>query len=520
MAQASDPCDDADAIMGISEQRDGPTLFYAVRGADLELVGSVPGELNALAYADGFAYALREESNVVLKLSLADGVSVVDSFGVTGMPARRYRAGAVRPGTPDYYATARDIAKYRLIPLDQGGEGYSNVEITGKGTKIDVGDAAFWNDLLVGYDSDIGALLHFDPDTGNSWYVETPDLPAAIYGAAYVVGPSLFLYSDTEKSIYELDPSDGGVLGRVPVPLMEPTRQIDAASCANEPVAPACAPILDLRADVLALALPAVVRDELLSELDAALFNCSRGEYTLTAAALARFLAVVGLNAGVTIDLSDSELLTSVAQSLISGLPEDTTGNPCTPILDLRADVLGLGLSGPLQDALLADLNAALISCAAGAIPDLLAALNSFIGTVTLNTVPLGEISLLESTALIASAQAIISVFPRNVAADWSRESSKGAGALEAASARREASVLGDVVQTKVFPNPATTRAIVQAPGPFEARVYDLVGRLVLEVEATSSTAEVSVRDLSPGLYLVRISAADGMHTAKITVGE
>ena len=516
-AQEANPCDDADAVMTITTQLGGATDLYAVTGDSVERIGSTPEELNAFGYFDGFAYAMQMSSNVVVQLSLNDGVSAVNSFSVTDMPARGYRAGAVRPGTTEFYAAARDFAKIRRIPLDEEGASYTSVRINGEGSRIDIGDFAFWHDTIVGYDNDVFALLHFDPDTGESMYVQAPDLPANIYAAAYVVGESLFLYSDREKATYEVDPATGDVLSRMNMPFSEPTRQIDAFSCSNPPYVAACAPILDLRADVLALALPAVVEEELLSDLDAALVNCRRGEYTLTAAALVEFLAVVGLNAGVTIDLSDSELLTSVAQSLISGLPEDTTGNPCTPILDLRSDVQALGLSGALTDALLADLDVALVSCASGAVPELIAALNRFIGTVTVNTAPFGEISILDSTNLIAAANAIIALFPRTMP----QEPIKGLHAdfdrtLEAAAGARTAAVAA--VETRVFPNPAVSRAIVQAPGPFAAKVYDVVGRLVLELDATSNTAEMNVRDLSPGLYVVRIDAADGVHTAKITV--
>lgn len=513
-AQLGDPCDDADAIMSISTAEGGPTDFYAVTGSSTEFVGSLPYELNSLGYLNGSFYAMEKRSNEVLEFSLSGEAGITDRFVVTGMPESPYRAGAVRPETSDYYVVARYFAKFRRIPLGQNGEGYSNVAITGAGSLIDVGDVAFWNGLIVGYDSGVEALLRFDPDTGASSYVQVPGVTPQLFGAAYVLGESLFLYSDDEKSIYEVDPTNGDVLGVTATPFVEPTRQIDAASCAAEPVDTACEPVLDLRADVLAMALPEAVTKELLADLDAALVNCSRGEYTLTAVALTRFLTTVGLQTGITIDVSDSELLTSVAQSLISGLPEDTTGNPCTPILDLRADVLGLGVSDALEDALLADLDLALVSCASGALPDAISALNSFIGTVTLNTGLFGEISVLESTALIASAEAIISVLSGAV-----RTNPRASRAREGARGQQEARAgLHAAVETRVFPNPATTRAIVQAPGPFRAKVYDTVGREVMEVVATADMAELDVQDLSAGLYVVRIDAADGFHTAKVTV--
>ena len=488
--------------MSIGQTRKGPTDFYTMNGEGANSIGSIPGIVNGLAYYNGRAYVSRVTSNVVLEISLLGGsVAVTDSFAISGIPTSNIDAGAVRPGTSDYYVYQRKTAAMYRIPLEDRGASFSPLALD---RSLNTADFVFLDGQIVGHDKQRKRVYSVDPDAGTVAYAPSAALGKTLYAAAYEVDGALYLYRDTDKQIFVADPSTGNVVRSFASVYTEPTSQVDAASCPDAPTNAACEPILFLRADVLALALPQAVEEELLSDLDAALFNCSPGRYTLTAAALAEFLAAVGLETGVTISVEQSQLLTAVAQSIISGLPEDTTGNECTSILGLRADVLDLGLSDALEDALLADLDLALISCASGLVPDLISALSSFTGTVAANAGPLAEISLLDAATLTAAAQAIVTVF-----------STPARAGLDRADARAE---LGAAVATAVFPNPATTRATVQAPGPFQAKVYDLVGRVVLEVESASNTADVEVSSLSPGLYVIRIDAADGVHTAKVTV--
>ena len=491
--------------MAIGQTLQGPTDFYSMNGEAANSIGSISGIMNGLAYYNGRAYASRVTSNVVLEISLVGGnVAVTDSFAVNGIPAANIDAGAVRTGTSDYYVYQRKTASMYRIPLEDRGASFSPLALE---RSLNTADFVFLDDQIVGHDKQRKRVYSIDPDAGTVEYAPGTALGKTFYAATYEVDGALYLYRDSDKQIFVADPSTGDVVRSFASAYTEPTSQVDAASCPDVPANAACEPILFLRADVLALALPQAVEEDLLSDLDAALFNCSPGRYTLTAAALAEFLTAVGLETGVTISVEQSELLTAVAQFIISGLPEDTTGNECTPILGLRADVLDLGLSDALENALLADLDLALISCASGLVPDLIAALSSFTGTVGANAGPLAEISLLEAATLTAAAQAIAALFP-----DPSRA---GLDSADRADARAGA---GAAVEAAVFPNPASTRATVQAQGPFQAKVYDLVGRVVLELESASSTADVEVSSLSPGLYVFRIDAADGVHTAKVVV--
>ena len=496
LAQPSDMCEGSDGVMAVGQTTDGPTDFFLMNGAEANPIGSISGLINGLGYYDGRAYASRVRSRTVLEISLVGGsVAITDSFTVADLPIANVDAGAVRPGTSDYYVYRRRTSDFYRIPLEDRGASYSALT---PDRALNTADFAFIDDAIVGFDSWKSQLYRIDPESGAIDDVGSPDLNTTLYAGAYHVNGDLYLYNDGNKRMSVVDPNSGEVLSSFATPYAEPTSQIDAASCPTANVAGPCQPILDLRADVLALALPKAVEEALLSDLDVALFNCSRGRYTLTAVALLDFLTEAELNVGVAIDISDFEVLTAVVQSILSGLPEDTAGTDCMRILDLRADVIELGLSDGLEDLLLADLDAALVNCGAGLVPDLVRFLGDFVGTVALNTFPLGELSLGEAATLTTAANALITLFSSD--------------------ARTEAAAVRAAPETRVYPNPAASAVTVEAPGAFEARVYDLTGRLVREAASAGGAAEIAVAGLSAGMYVVRVESADGVRTVKLTV--
>lgn len=63
-----------------------------------------------------------------------------------------------------------------------------------------------------------------------------------------------------------------------------------------------------------------------------------------------------------------------------------------------------------------------------------------------------------------------------------------------------------------VYPNPATTVATVEAPAAIAAvDVYTLLGvKSVVEVEAEGTTAAINVQSLTPGIYIVAVTATNG----------
>ena len=72
-----------------------------------------------------------------------------------------------------------------------------------------------------------------------------------------------------------------------------------------------------------------------------------------------------------------------------------------------------------------------------------------------------------------------------------------------------------------LYPNPATGAATVETAQPTSLRLYDLAGRLVRTVAPLARTRQLDLRGLTPGLYVVQATAADGTTTSqRLAVGQ
>jgi hypothetical protein len=73
-----------------------------------------------------------------------------------------------------------------------------------------------------------------------------------------------------------------------------------------------------------------------------------------------------------------------------------------------------------------------------------------------------------------------------------------------------------------VWPNPARSRAFVSLGTgialPATLRVYDIVGKAVLERAVSSDIFEVDCRSLTPGVYFVRVLTPGRTHSARLTI--
>lgn len=71
-----------------------------------------------------------------------------------------------------------------------------------------------------------------------------------------------------------------------------------------------------------------------------------------------------------------------------------------------------------------------------------------------------------------------------------------------------------------IYPNPATNSVYVNTTllGETTVALLDMTGRTVLTTTATDATQAVNVAGLAKGLYVVRLTAANGQHTTKLTV--
>ena len=67
----------------------------------------------------------------------------------------------------------------------------------------------------------------------------------------------------------------------------------------------------------------------------------------------------------------------------------------------------------------------------------------------------------------------------------------------------------------RIFPNPATEMVTIQGIGNSTVEILDRMGRTVLSHKATGShEVRLDVRNLAPGLYIVRSRTADGTTSA------
>lgn len=75
-----------------------------------------------------------------------------------------------------------------------------------------------------------------------------------------------------------------------------------------------------------------------------------------------------------------------------------------------------------------------------------------------------------------------------------------------------------DATDVSLFPNPAS--AVVTLTGAENARVqlFDLSGKLHIDIERASANQQVDISALAAGLYIVRISDGKGVVTQKLNV--
>jgi hypothetical protein len=72
--------------------------------------------------------------------------------------------------------------------------------------------------------------------------------------------------------------------------------------------------------------------------------------------------------------------------------------------------------------------------------------------------------------------------------------------------------------EISIYPNPSKDRAVIEGIEPAEVQVYNALGQLVKTVQNTN---EINVLDLAEGVYLLRISDAEGRnHVARVAVKE
>ena len=70
----------------------------------------------------------------------------------------------------------------------------------------------------------------------------------------------------------------------------------------------------------------------------------------------------------------------------------------------------------------------------------------------------------------------------------------------------------------KVYPNPTTSTAVVEADGLTRVEVYENGGRLVMESSSITADrrTELQVSHLASGIYYLRVHAASGVTIQKL----
>ena len=69
-----------------------------------------------------------------------------------------------------------------------------------------------------------------------------------------------------------------------------------------------------------------------------------------------------------------------------------------------------------------------------------------------------------------------------------------------------------------VFPNPTTSRFTVEGQGLKHVTVYNMVGQMVYEMECQGESVDINLNDVESGVYMVRVSTANGDVTKRITI--
>ena len=79
----------------------------------------------------------------------------------------------------------------------------------------------------------------------------------------------------------------------------------------------------------------------------------------------------------------------------------------------------------------------------------------------------------------------------------------------------------GGVATMIVYPNPASERAIIAVSGLASGAkivVSDMQGRIILSDNMTSKTYELSVANMTGGVYYIRVIDGVSIHTQKLIV--
>ena len=73
-----------------------------------------------------------------------------------------------------------------------------------------------------------------------------------------------------------------------------------------------------------------------------------------------------------------------------------------------------------------------------------------------------------------------------------------------------------------LYPSPARSRVVVQVPAPFGSQatltLSDALGRIIRTQLVKDTTPELDLRDLAPGLYLVRLQAGRQQLSQRLVV--
>ena len=79
----------------------------------------------------------------------------------------------------------------------------------------------------------------------------------------------------------------------------------------------------------------------------------------------------------------------------------------------------------------------------------------------------------------------------------------------------------GTVATMTVYPNPASERATISVSGVESGAkivVSDMQGRIILNDDMTSETYELSVANMTGGVYYIRVIDGVSIHTQKLIV--
>ena len=82
-------------------------------------------------------------------------------------------------------------------------------------------------------------------------------------------------------------------------------------------------------------------------------------------------------------------------------------------------------------------------------------------------------------------------------------------------------SVEGTLATMTVYPNPASERAIIAVSGVESGAkivVSDMQGRIILSDNMTSETYELSVANMTSGVYYIRVIGTTSTYTQKLIV--